>query len=257
MNRLRFFTPILIFFIYLMGYNVSDNVSEYKISTSEVIKYDEGLKGMIVPHHLLANDIIENMYYTASNDDVKTILLISPDHFPNERRFMFTSKVPWMTEFGKLFISDTVDDFNIPINDKEVQDEHGLYVHMPYIKKYFKNAKVIPIAISKETNITELNRIVDNISEDTFVIASVDFSHYLDLKTANDRDAYTRKLFDISPINFFNLNDEYFDSAPSLYLIFTWADKMGYKHSIYDNRNSFMYCGNPDYTTSYFIIGFK
>ncbi len=241
----------------MIGYTPADNIAEYKEYYGEKIKYDEELKGMVVPHHLLANDLIENMYYTAGRDDVKKILLISPDHYPNERRSVFTSTVPWMTEFGKLFIAEDINRYKLPINDKEVETEHGLYVHIPYIKKYFKEAEIIPIAISKETSIDVLDQIINTIDEDTFVIASVDFSHYLDVKTANKRDQHTEDLFNMSRMNFFNLSDEYFDSAASLYIIFTWADNMGYKHYIYDHKNSYMYLKNPYYTTSYFIIGFK
>ena len=39
----------------------------------------------------------------------------------------------------------------------EIKEEHGLNVQIPYIAHYFKNAKIVPLAISNNLTIEELN----------------------------------------------------------------------------------------------------
>lgn len=224
----------------------------------------DGIKSMILPHHLLAADKIAKMYSTASSDSVERILLISPDHFTNSGRKVLTSRKSWLGPYGmvkadKEFINTLLSFDFIYEDDKEIESEHGINSHIPYISEYFKNARVIPLAITKEASIIQLMQIVDLLDGNTMVIASVDFSHYFTLSEADYFDEKTKGIIVSKDYDsLWGLSDAYYDSPGALFTVFSFAEKMGYETYFIDHGNSAYYTSvNMPETTSYFFIGFK
>ncbi len=222
------------------------------------------IKSMVVPHHLLAADLIANMYKTAANEDVRKILIISPDHNSRTGKKVITSKKDWVGKYGivksnKEF-TDRLLSFDFVFEDDyEIEVEHGINVHIPYISKYFPNAEITSLAVSKEVKNKDLELILSTLDESTFVIASVDFSHYKSLHKANEYDEITKKIMKSGDYEKFRgLSDAYFDSAPSLYFIFRFANSNGFEFNILDHSNSANYLSPtiPE-TTSYYLIGFN
>lgn len=268
LKALSFF-PILILWMQFGLFN-HDDYHRVKFDTrldayfEEAVPYDEvNLKGMIVPHHIVPIDKLTNMYATASDDAVEHVLLLSPDHFTTSRRPVLTSELNWQGSFGDLKT-------NIPLtkriseldfvyeDDREIALEHGLTTHIPLIKTYFKNADVTVLAVSKQVTKEELDLLLNEIPLDTFVIASVDFSHYYPLKEANAFDEITVSLIEDKAYDqFFGMSDAYFDTPGVLYAVFNWADKHHLKNKQYDHSNSAYYFSRYiQESTSYFFIGF-
>jgi len=264
MIRLSALGPVIAIIMSLIGYSSDDHVHiNTPIYEGVEVYEDAALNGMIVPHHLVPLDKLEAMYLTASSKEVKKILLISPDHLLNENREMITSDKNWIVDGGlvkvDLELLDQLKNDGIEINNVEVGLEHGLNTHVPFIKKYFPNASIVPIAISKQTDFQYLNELIVSIPEDVFVIASIDFSHYLDLETANSKDEWTENTIKNGHYeSFFKMSDDYFDSPGCLYVMCCFARKNGYELKFYDHSNSAYYMGEdiPE-TTSYFFIGLK
>lgn len=153
------------------------------------------IKGVILPHHLLVENYIDEVYQQISSPDIKRIILISPNHFLYGRSYIQS------TEDTKLYDGIDLDlDYIKNLEEKtpleaEITDfkkEHGIYNHLMYIDGYFPNAKVVPIIIKGKTPQKILDplvtEILKNYSEDTLIIISVDFSHYTDEKIALDND---------------------------------------------------------------------
>lgn len=257
------FGPIILLVLSLAGFSPEDHMLIYDEETYHVTSTVESddLKGMIVPHHTVPMDIIVDMYKRSSSD-VEHILLISPDHFLNERRHITTSRKSWSGSFGKVFNNlDLTNRFlSLPYvieNDEEIIVEHGINTHIPLITEYFPKADIVNLAISKEASIEELDEVIAMIPEDVFVIASVDFSHYLTKTEADNRDEQTIKYLENKDYErLFSLNDSYFDSPGCLYVIFKHLDETT-DMIIYDHKNAFDYLGTFHNTTSYFTIGFK
>lgn len=247
------------------GHEISNfDVARYEKSIEFARRYsEEDILSIIAPHHLLASDLIANIYSTSSNNDVEYILLLSPDHNSNSERKVLTSTKNWIGSYGSVYVNQGKINFFLDLDfvyedHLEVEKEHGINVHIPYIAHYFKNAQIIPLAISNTLTIDELNQILDLIDENTFVIASVDFSHYLSLDESNKRDDVTKNIILNRDYNMLlSKGDEYFDSSGVLYLILNYIEKMNYKTVFLDHSNSAKYLGDNIFeTTSYFIIGF-
>lgn len=176
-------------------YNVMDfmNIKEYNNLD------DVGtIRGLIVPHHLLAKDLIHEAFQIADKTKYKTIVIFGPDHESKDRGKVFTSSSNWQTPMGILdadkgIINSILNlDFVLENNEK-LTIEHSISGLVPFIEHYFSDAKIIPFALTKQLTLENLDKLIytlkDNIKvEDTLFISSVDFSHYLSLEKSNEMD---------------------------------------------------------------------
>lgn len=236
-------------------------IYDREISFEKVI--DPDFKAMIVPHHLVPMDLLLDTYAKAYNPNVKQVILLSPDHFTNSSRQVLTSKKDWVGPFGllktnRIWTDSFLQKDYIFEDDEEILTEHGLNGHIPLIKMFFPRAQITCLAISKQTMKRDLDALINDLPEDAFIIASVDFSHYYSKAEADAYDAYTKKIIEGGNYHmFFGLSDAYFDSPGVLYVIFQWARLKGYNYEILDQGNSADYYGiHLNETTSYFTIKF-
>lgn len=242
------------------AYNLDYDLSIHEHFETSQAYDDLDLKGMIIPHHLIPVDKIAKMYKTASNSEVETIILLSPDHFASSNREILTSKKAWEGVFGKVYTDQKVIDQLLSLDfiyedAEEIGMEHGLSSHIPFIAHYFENAKVVPLALNKVIKRSQLDDLLKVLGDDVFIIASVDFSHYYPKKEADQFDQETRRLMENGHYEiFFQMDDAYFDSPGVLYTVLTRANEF----IIYDQGNSADYLGqNIQETTSYFFIGIQ
>lgn len=153
--------------------------------------------GIILPHHLLVSAYIDKFYAElAATNSYDRIVILSPNHFGYGFNFVQTNTVvadgltadlPWVEDLDKAGTAR--------IEPKFFGREHGVYVHYPFIKKYFPAAKIVPIIIKKDTPcekvdslVTELLQLEKSDPGKTLYLASLDFSHYSSekLSIAND-----------------------------------------------------------------------
>ncbi|MCH4890248.1 AmmeMemoRadiSam system protein B [Acidaminobacter sp. JC074] len=253
--------PIILVLLSMIGFSPEDHQYVYNEATYDLLSSveEESIKGMIVPHHTVPMDIIVDMYKRAP--DVKHILLISPDHFLDEDRHVTTSKQDWSGGFGKILNNKDLTSSLLALdfvkeNDREIFIEHGLNTHIPLIAKYFPEADLSNLMISKNTDYHELNELLDALPDDLFIIASVDFSHYLTYKEACENDEKTLEMMEKKNYDeFFVKSDAYFDSPMCLYVIFKYYEDFAME--VFENKNAADYLGSYYNTTSYFTIGFK
>ncbi len=192
-------------------YNELDfmNIKDYKFD-----KNVETIRGLIVPHHLLAKDLIHEAFQTVvknlenqettSTDKIgniskyKTVVIFGPDHESTNRGKVFTSSSNWQSPKGILNadkdIIGKISELDFVIeNDEKMTVEHSISGFVPFIKYYFSDAKIVPLALTKQLTLENLNSLlyllVENLDiETTLFISSVDFSHYLSLEEANKMD---------------------------------------------------------------------
>ena len=198
-NYISLFSILIIFLSIVLILNF--------INTLEVFASDSGKKqdivSGVVPHHLLAKDIIADFFsYISSRGKPETIVILSPDHFQSgilmESNSFITIDVDSNNKefnnlkvdtllWGKLFKEN-----KMALNNSAVIADHGVTTLLPYIRKYFPETNILPILIPADITKEQVEQLVKTIDEntllDTIVVASVDFSHYLPSQAADFHD---------------------------------------------------------------------
>jgi len=195
------------------------------VKQSQVKPATVKIAGLIVPHHLLAKDIIASTYTYASNGQYKNIVVLSPDHFSAGKTEVSTTDRDFATVFGLVSSDKTLAQKLKALSFVSEGDffyrEHGLGAQLPFIKYYFPQAKITAITFKPTTSQDKLDQIIkvlkDNLPPDSLIIQSTDFSHYL---TPTEAD-----LKDVETINAIKSNDvlnlkqpENIDSRAALYI---------------------------------------
>ena len=221
--------------------------------------------GISVPHHLVAADLIARGFIAASGNSYDRIILLSPDHFNVSRRTLATTRRDIETVFGTVR-NDRVATTALLQRDDLFDDsdlfakEHGIAAILPFVRRFFPGARVVPIAISYNATREECDQALDLlhklIGTRTLVVQSTDYSHYLPSEAARQRDQET--------LNVIAANDAYavlrlvqpahLDSKAAQYLQMRLQTAI-YKSraSVIANRNSADYGSADSRTTSYIV----
>lgn len=167
------------------------NSESLKKTVSLDQKKSERVPVLIVPHHLLAREEISRAFQYVSGivggDVIRRVILLSPNHFNIGNDWVVGSDRSWKTSFGSLEADvraiATLRD--IALVDRSILDrEHGVFNILPFIKEYFPQAKIVPLALRDgfpDERSDELGMQLLSIADSqTLLIASADFSHYLD-----------------------------------------------------------------------------
>lgn len=245
------------------------------INTLEVFSSDSGNKqdivSGVVPHHLLAEEIVEDFFsYISSREKPKTIVILSPDHFQSgilmeSNTFITIGLEGDDEEFNNLKVNTLLSgklfkENEMALNNSAVIVEHGVTVLLPYIRKYFPEINILPILIPADITKEQIEQLVKTIDEntllDTIVVASVDFSHYLPPRAADFHDTKSiRVLLNFEEENFKNIE---VDCWQALYAARLFA-KLQQKEAphIIAHKNSVDFLNLEfEETTSYFSVVF-
>ncbi|MFA6983865.1 MAG: AmmeMemoRadiSam system protein B [Sedimentibacter sp.] len=176
-------------------YNTTDfiNIPYYDITQNEGT-----IRGCIVPHHLIAKDLIHEVFQNVIKDEYKTVVLIGPDHESIDKGKIFTTLSNWQTPTGILETDSVITkellkyDF-IETNNDKLTMEHSTSSIIPFINYYLKDVKIVTLVLTKQVKLEDVDIITDALSEnldvdETLFIASIDFSHYLNLEDADKMD---------------------------------------------------------------------
>lgn len=227
-------------------YNTKDfiNVKDY------ALKQDVGtIRGCIVPHHLVAKDLIHEVFQNVRKDEYKTVVLIGPDHESINKGKIFTTLMDWQTPKGILetdnkITSELLNNNFVVKNDEKLTLEHSTSGIIPFIKYYLGDVKVITLVLTKQVKLEDIDVLVEELYENinidqTLFIASVDFSHYLDLNKANVMDSVSMAAIrnkDINKIMAFT-NDN-LDSPISIITMLKMMDKTSTNNSSVLNHSN-------------------
>jgi len=222
----------------------------------------------VVPHHLLARDVIESFFkYASKKSSPKTVILLSPDHFHQCGIF----SVDFISAKGKDFMDIDVDNdlintlsknYEIMEDDSGVGTDHGITNIVPFIRESFPQAKIAPFLVSLNMSIERTKSFTESLNmltgRDTLVIASVDFSHYLPETVADFHDIKSvRTLISFDEEGFNNLE---VDSPQSLYTARYFAFLRGaenYHIVAHKNAQDYMEEIPVEETTSYASVTFE
>jgi len=168
------------------------------LSTYSHARLPNEIKGIVVPHHLLVEQYIDQLYkLTAEKDpNINRVILISPNHFGYGFSYIQSTNQAFTPKnsprLDKNMIIALSKKSPLTIDSTFFEKEHGIMSELPFIKKYFPNAKVTPIRIKPTTPESQLDLLVKVIStmdlSRTLIIASIDFTHYESEETAVKND---------------------------------------------------------------------
>jgi poly-gamma-glutamate synthesis protein (capsule biosynthesis protein) len=239
------------------------------------VKKDFSLEGKevlagIVPHHLLAGDMIAEFYDNLAGLEYSTIILLGPNHYNAGQSLLISSNYDWQTPYGRLecdeeFLDELRLIFKEMGNEPEVVDkEHSINSQAGFIKKTFPQAKFVPLILSPNMDAEKsgvLAEALASLGEDRkiLLIASVDFSHYKDSRTAIAHDQAGIEA--IKKKDYENIYALDIDSPPSIYTLIKYSELKGAGFKLLDNSNSALLAGKPElesttsYVTGYFLKG--
>ena len=190
-------------------------------------KYEgEGrLTTAMLPHHLLAADMMTGVYSLAAknSDSYDTVIIISPSHFlENCNSDIVTTTAGWNTPYGAIDADILVVEtllknklLSAEDNSSAVEKDHGVSAHIPFVRHYLPKARVAVCMVSNKISqekLTELWRVLTKlcVNKRILLLASVDCSHYLlpdaaavhDKETAKGIEAFdTAKLLSFTDSN--------------------------------------------------------
>ena len=179
-------------------------VENFVSAFATIAEVPSGVKGAIMPHHLLVNGFIDLFYKKiAEKNKYDEIIFISPNHFDLGRNYVQTSGVIKGHEFNFDVegIAELVSRGVAFDEPKRFADEHGVWTHEKFLTKYFPEAKFIPLIIKRQTPQEKLDRLSDEIiklikekelnGKSVLIIGSLDFSHYSGEKESLENDRKT------------------------------------------------------------------
>jgi len=186
------------------------------------------LVGGLVPHHNLAAELLTRFFRQLEANPPSTVIVVGPNHEARGQPVV-TGRRGWQTEFGVVeadqpLIDSLVADSLASVDDTTLEPEHAIGALMPYLKYHAPNAKVVPLILHREVGLPEIQHLAkalaQRMGEETLLLASVDFSHYLTRAEAEAKDAQTLPLIEAMDLSaLMRLGPDHIDSPGSLSLL--------------------------------------
>lgn len=241
------------------------NINDYEKSFAGIQEHQkENIIAGITSHHFLAKKLIARFYSGISNK-VENVILIGPDHYnvlDSKNVDVVTTELTWNTPYGKieannLLIKDFLDkNSNIKISDNAFKMEHSIYIEVPFIKKVFPQAKIIPLIVKNTYDYYRFARLGESLSEsvkeNSLVIVSSDFSHGA---TVAETEKYDKQSIDaLRNLKLENIDSINCDCRACLAIVFGFLGDSNNFHLI-ENKNSSDF-GGPDKTVTSYVSGY-
>jgi MEMO1 family protein len=212
-------------------------------------------KGLIIPHHLAAENSIKSALKTFQSQTASpsSILFIAPNHKEIGNAFIISNE-PGLIDFTSL---------SMLYNPEIINQEHAVSDSLPLINQSFPGIPIIPIILSSRLPYDQLLTLVQILTtasqKNILIIGSIDFSHYLSLAEADNYDKNTLDL--ITTRNYpmiRTLDNRSLDASPVLEVVMRTMDAVGaQKIEVLSHTNSGRLSGNPVApTTSHFTLLF-
>ncbi len=205
-----------------------------------------GIKGGIVPHHLLAGHLSSAFFKNLQKQNPEVIYLLGPDHYHVGNGEVLTTDFAWQTPYGILapeinIISD-LQEKNIArlVGENVFTKEQSISSLVSFIKKSLPKTKIVPMIFSYHTPTTTLEKVyqylMENVSNNSVIVASVDFSHYLTNPVADFHDEFSKQV--VRNLDFERAFKLETDSPGSLYILTKYLSTKNYNKVAYEISNN-------------------
>lgn len=200
-----------------------------KVKKSDVDK-NFNVYGGIVPHHDLASELIADFFQKLSQyAEPKTFIILGPNHSDVALAPAISGRVTWQTPFGSVsnnyeILEELKEEGAVTYDEENFSKEHSIAVLTPFIAYYFPESLIAPIIFTskhdREQSLALAEELEKYLNEDTILISSLDFSHYLPSDLTAEKDELTLELIkskDYETIA--KLNSDYIDSPACLIVL--------------------------------------
>jgi AmmeMemoRadiSam system protein B len=232
---------------------------------------------VVVPHHLVAGHLVAGALAYLAVEPPATVIIVGPDHFRAGPR-VGTSLGVWRTAGGVVEPeSDLVAALLLGGMAEEAwraqEGEHSVGALVPFVRSLLPGARVVPITVRGDLSYEEavalgkwLREWADGRGKGdagvrlgrVVLVASVDFSHYLDRREAEKRDVRTIAALESGDwAALFGMGSEYLDSPASLAAAFAFAGSVEKpRFAVVAHTNSATLLGRLDLaeTTSHYLL---
>ncbi|MDO8496518.1 MAG: AmmeMemoRadiSam system protein B [bacterium] len=242
------------------GY-VEDTVAKFQ--NAEKLDFSDTFGGITSHHVPTAFPLLAEFYSRLKNTkNIDTFVILGPDHWEKGRADVSISEADFVTPFGKLSPDmdriNKIEESRFVVHDETPFEDHSIHSQLLFIAKLFPNAKIVPIVFRSSTANEYAEKLGDLIASlsgpNTFVVASVDFSHYLNEEQARPLDARSATILAGIDPRLAGLTRA--DSPASLTALVAAVKKMGATASIPIGDGSFNsadFSNVNDFTTGYVI----
>jgi AmmeMemoRadiSam system protein B len=230
---------------------------------------------VIVPHHLLADSLINEAFAQIAHTEYKLIVVLSPDHFYQtpEGYSGFGTMAGWETPFGiqggieegpfRKSLQKLLGGISFSEQKEYYQVEHGVYGLVPYIRYYFPQSRLLAVSLGTHnvTQYTELAVKLERCTEKYFspeeilLVVSTDFVHHGLLAEMAQKTRRNLELLD--HLNLQNATEIENDFPGGWFFVVGWleARRVQGEFEFLNSKNSHDFGGGETEITSY-ITGY-
>lgn len=220
--------------------------------------------GGVVPHHIPTTipQLVEFYQRLNKTQTVKNFIVIGPDHTDAGKTPVTISNASFFTKYREVkpiegFAEKIVDAKLAHIEEAPFDPEHSVGAQILLISSIFPDARVTPIILRSDTtrdHAEALARILaENLDQDTVLIASVDFSHYLSTDQALSIDTISRNIIRNLDVGALSLIKADSNRSMEVFVKTMNMKKAVAGEVVVLNTNDLMQ--NSDYTTGY-VFGY-
>lgn len=233
------------------------------VTSTRLMAGDRVIAG-VVNHHVLAADVLERFWedVAATRPHLRRIIIISPDHYAQGRKYVSVHERPYATDEGLVTVDVTSTRVLARLqmvgeeNGVMFEREHGIGALIPFMHHAIPAAQIVPIAIRGTVDRALLpalgKEIAKLIDDQTMIVISSDMSHYLDEATALKNDQTTMGWFrrrDEQALA--TATDRNTDNGAAFAVLFEALRGRQLAFTLIDHAISTAYNGPKDNTTSY------
>jgi AmmeMemoRadiSam system protein B len=280
LSFLLYFSLLLIWKLGLKGKQVEVFVQETPVETnsyhlacpysgadylSEKTQVEQKVKAqaLIVSHHLLAKDLI-NEAMENTTQDYKTVILVGPNHFNSGPDDLQTTDYDWKTKFGnlranQLLINKLLQNNYADLNPDNFNTEHSICGLVSFIRKQFPQANLVPLILKSSTakeKAQNLGQLLAQNCADCLLLISLDFSHDASEAQAEINDQISLEV--LSNLYQERIDQVTCDSLPALQVLFSYLKEKAVLDGQLINRSNSNLISNQNLTavTSYITMIF-
>jgi len=228
----------------------------------------------VVPHHGVAAPLISGFFSQAAAQayGYDLVIILAPNH-SGELGDVVLSYKDWDIGQGLFTHRDFIDsliaskNIHTVISHRLLEEDHSASILIPYIYHYLPNTKVAPILLNRSlsfgntVNLFEwlndwINHWTQESGKNVLLVASIDFSHFLTIPEAMDKDRITATAILNRDYQFIHsLNYHYLDSAAAMIIFLMYLEALDITPQIIDHTDASEFLGfGLDETTSYKVI---
>lgn len=181
---------------------------------------------LLMPHHLIVESIIDDMYDAVDASAYDNIIIVSPNHFNQ----------------GILNITEA--------NGKEP----GFTIHRDFINKKWMGKNITGIMIKTSATTKEMTTLTETLaSQNALIIFSIDFSHYLDGKIAAVHDALAKDVIAARSVE--NAEKLEVDSPTAVEVLLRLLEEKNLRMNILRNTNPALDAGIETFENTTHLFG--